>query len=229
MLIKIQPNKLKFSHGSFFFDLYRKLSHSDYSVFFDIEHHSLTPTQNFPDLIKKATQFCELAIVVLSEHFLISPWPMRELCAFADRHRRSRLNDPAIFSSPGFPNILPLFFKISTQDLKDEQKLRTWHNIWTRWAQDHQDGNAISANRMSYNASECEAAVKLLRSLKGIVRRSEEEEGETNYIDRVMEVVNHCNVAAFNPLQRPLEDPDKFHVGKERLCKVYSYSNILLI
>ena len=111
---------------------------------------------------------------------------MRELCAFAGRHRRSK--DPAAAAAaPEEVAILPLFFKISPQDLKNEQKLQTWHRAWTGW-QDQQGHHnmADAGGRMSCSASECEDAVRLLRSLNGIIRGPEREEGEGRYIDRVM-------------------------------------------
>jgi hypothetical protein len=209
------PHQIFLSHSGsqkgFVSDLYRCLSRCGYSVFFDTQHHSLSPGYHFPAQIKAAAHSCKLSIVVLSEEFLTTPWPMRELCAFVGRCRSL---DPAV---PRV-TILPLFYETSPEDLKDKQKLQIWRRMWKQW-EDQPSNTGTSTGRMSCSESECEAAVKLLTSRKGVVRHSKREEGEARYIECVMEAVGEI-LPAFSPLRSPFQDPNKFRVGKQRLCQV---------
>lgn len=59
-------------------DLHIRLS-SSHTVFFDITDHSLPPAQKFPPRIFEAARKCKLALVVLSNDFVVSYWPMLEL------------------------------------------------------------------------------------------------------------------------------------------------------
>jgi hypothetical protein len=76
------PHQIFLSHSGsqkgFVSDLYHCLVRSGYSVFFDSQHHSLSPGHHFPAQIRAAACSCKLSIVVLSEEFLTTPWPMRE-------------------------------------------------------------------------------------------------------------------------------------------------------
>lgn len=89
--------------------------------FFDKRTDSLPWGESFPDAIFRAAKQCQVAVVVLSDEFFMSKWPMLELVAFMEA-RKSGANEGL--------KILPLFFKISLKDLKDATRRERWFSSW---------------------------------------------------------------------------------------------------
>jgi len=82
--------------------------------FFDRRLESLPKGKEFPSLILKATRQCQLLVVVVSEEYFMSKWPMIELNAFVQVSKVLKSNVNVA--------ILPFFYKLSIYDLKDEKK-----------------------------------------------------------------------------------------------------------
>ncbi|GLJ41916.1 hypothetical protein SUGI_0867830 [Cryptomeria japonica] len=90
--------------------LYRDLTNQGVSCFFDQDPESLPLGEDFPSRIFEAAKTCKAAVLLLSENFLESKWPMLELSAFMEARDKTRTN----------PNlkIVPLFFLVSPDVLK---------------------------------------------------------------------------------------------------------------
>ncbi|GLJ41970.1 hypothetical protein SUGI_0868880 [Cryptomeria japonica] len=105
------------SHSSkqknFVRQLYTDLTNQGLSCFFDQDPDSLPLAENFPAIIFEAAKTCSIAVLLLSKDFLESKWPMQELAAFVEARDTSREN--------GKPKILPLFFLISPDALKEKK------------------------------------------------------------------------------------------------------------
>jgi hypothetical protein len=95
-----------------------------FSTFFDQSEQGLPKGKDFAPLIKEAAQLCEVAVVVLSEEFLSSKWPMIELAEFhgAQQAGNQRLN------------MLPLFYKLSVGDLCNRSIRDRWMPKWRQYA-----------------------------------------------------------------------------------------------
>ncbi|MCO5575249.1 hypothetical protein L7F22_029049 [Adiantum nelumboides] len=144
--------------------LFQMLS-SSYTTFFDITHHSLPPAENFPSRIFHAAKKCRLAVVVLSNDFVISKWPMLELCTF-------------VKSAPSV-KILPLFYSLSPSDLKLQSNLEEWRKAWNVHAM-------YDSKRM--NVLEWERALHSLCSLNGLI--FDPSEGEVAYLKKIVSSIS---------------------------------------
>ncbi|KAG0562315.1 hypothetical protein KC19_9G136400 [Ceratodon purpureus] len=92
--------------------------------FFDQRSHSLPKGKNFAALILEAAKLCHVAVVVLSETFLTSKWPMIELGEF---HEAKNSGNSSL-------NMLPLFFKLSVEDLDEQSISERWMPKWQEYA-----------------------------------------------------------------------------------------------
>ena len=122
-------HKIFLSHAgaekSFVEQLCLDLERKGYSFpFFDQRSHSLPKGKDFAPLILEAAKQCHVAVIVLSEKYLTSKWPMIELGEFYEAKRGA---NPRL-------NVLPLFFKISIQDLDDSSIDMHWMPKWKEYA-----------------------------------------------------------------------------------------------
>lgn len=117
--------------------------------FFDQRHHSLPKGKYFVPLIKEAAPHCLVAVILLSEDFLCSKWPMIELAEFhgAQQAENQRLN------------MLPLFYKLSVKDLGERAVEERWMPTWRQLASGDE---RIDVHKWS-------AAVRALRKVNGLV------------------------------------------------------------
>lgn len=92
--------------------------------FFDQRSHSLPKGKDFAPLILEAAKQCHVAVIVLSENYLTSKWPMIELGAFYE----------AKLENPRRLNVLPLFFKLSREELDDRSIEDRWMPKWKEFA-----------------------------------------------------------------------------------------------
>ena len=92
--------------------------------FFDKRPSSLPKGERFPELILKAAQECQMAIVVVSDEYFKSRWPMIELHAFVQ----------ARFNSNPKLKILPLFYQLSVEEFRNEGRRDEWFREWEDWA-----------------------------------------------------------------------------------------------
>ena len=117
--------------------------------FFDLRQHSLPKGKDFVPLIKKAARNCHVAVMVLSEEFLSSKWPMIELAEF---HGAQQAGNPRL-------NMLPLFYKLAVKDLDETAIEERWMPKWRQLADE--DARIIVADWIG--------AVRALRSPNGVV------------------------------------------------------------
>ncbi|KAG0601427.1 hypothetical protein M758_11G109900 [Ceratodon purpureus] len=161
------------------------------SVFFDKRSDSLPKGEPFPQHIFDAIQECQVGVVVLSEEFFSSKWPMLELVAMSKRMRlgNSRLR------------IMPIFLSMSPVECRDVTNHGRWLSTWCEWAQEDK--------RM--DVEEWKEAVKLLGPMNGFVYK--EGLGEVKFRKEIVKEI--CKVV------RPTTTWDDSHVeGGSRLCKI---------
>ncbi|KAG0611617.1 hypothetical protein M758_7G152900 [Ceratodon purpureus] len=116
--------------------------------FFDQRSSSLPKGERFPTLILKAAQECQLAIVVVSEEYFLSKWPMIELHAFVQARLTSNTK----------LKILPLFYGLSVQEFGNNDRRARWFNTWEEWAKID----------LRINIQEWKESLKVLASFNGI-------------------------------------------------------------
>lgn len=136
--------------------------------FFDVD--SLPIASPFPARIQEAALGCQLGVVVLSHDFLTSKWPMLELGLFMSREPR--------------PHILPLFYQLSTEDLKLEENLSKWRAAWSKIASQER-----SAGR-NVDIESWEKAVKSLAAFNGMEYVAGTSERE--YIQKIVAHICKC-------------------------------------
>ena len=88
--------------------------------FFDVREDSLPRGDKFADIIFQACKQCRLAIVVVSNDYFMSKWPMLELVSFVEA--KDGVNPEM--------KILPLFYKLSVAEVKDPERQRIWFEKW---------------------------------------------------------------------------------------------------
>ncbi|KAI5056982.1 hypothetical protein GOP47_0028800, partial [Adiantum capillus-veneris] len=99
-------------------NLFSALQTANHTAFFD--QHTLPEGSTFPNSITTAARGCEVGVVVLSEDFLTSTWPMIELEILVLQRRAA---DPKA-------KVLPLFYKLRPADLKSPDNLSRWRQVW---------------------------------------------------------------------------------------------------
>ena len=104
--------------------LYEDLKNSHSFPFFDKCPSSIPKDERFPQLILKAAQHCKMAVVVVSEEYFTSKWPMIELNTFLQEKLES---NPKL-------KILPLFFGMSVSEFHNISRKTQWFSEWEKWA-----------------------------------------------------------------------------------------------
>lgn len=103
--------------------LYHALLHAKHRPFFDMDTAvSLPSGLDYPSRIFQACQACKMGVIVLSEDYVRTLWPMIELQHLV-RHGRS---------SNRF--IYPLFYNLQPSDLSDPNNLARWEECWAKQA-----------------------------------------------------------------------------------------------
>ncbi|KAG0561695.1 hypothetical protein KC19_9G084600 [Ceratodon purpureus] len=153
---KSQPkHKIFLSHSGaqkyFVENLCKALEDHHRFPFLDIRPRCLPKGERFPQHIFEAAQQCSLAVVVVSEEYFTSKWPMIELVEFV-RARKSGRN----------PNlkILPLFMGLSVSEFSDQTRQEGWFRKWAEWAEDDLS--------MRINAAEYKEALKEVKAFNGM-------------------------------------------------------------
>ncbi|KAI5062171.1 hypothetical protein GOP47_0022710 [Adiantum capillus-veneris] len=200
--------------------LYYALHHTGHRPFFDLDCiDSLPSGHSYPTRIFQACLACKMGVVVLSEDYVQSLWPMLELQYLL----RGRPERP----------IYPLFYKLKPSDLTTPANLERWKKCWAKNAHHWQksvkrlqediisscsgsrglqinlDLESWPANlgKLNYRSGDVDAQM-LSCSEKSAYRSSRE------YIDAIVE-----NICA------QLPPPSKYSLkkgikGKERMCEM---------
>jgi hypothetical protein len=88
--------------------------------FFDVREDSLPLGDKFADIIFQACKQCRLAIVVVSDNYFMSKWPMLELASFVEAKNVVNLE----------MKILPLFYRLTVAEFKEPKRQRVWFEKW---------------------------------------------------------------------------------------------------
>ncbi|KAG0588917.1 hypothetical protein KC19_2G278200 [Ceratodon purpureus] len=96
--------------------------------FFDKRRESLPIGEDFPRHIFDAIRQCDVGVVILSDEFITSKWPMMELVAMHERVLNEVEKGKSKFK------VIPVFFKTSPKDLNDHAKCSEWLSCWQELA-----------------------------------------------------------------------------------------------
>lgn len=126
------------------------LKRMNHYPFFDQDPGSLPKGDQFPPKILSAAEQCLLAVVVLSEGYLSSKWPMLELSTFV-KSRKGKNPDLKLF---------PVFYKLSPSDLSAQKVETVWKESWNKLVEE----KMVSAEEIACWSD----AVRELRSFNGM-------------------------------------------------------------
>lgn len=118
--------------------------------FFYKREDSLPIGQNFPQLIFDAIAGCHVGVVILSEEFFTSKWPMMELVAMVDEVEKRKESF----------KIKPVFLRISPNKTGNVENRSQWRAEWQEMAL--KDPKHIDVEKW-------EAALKYLCPANGLV------------------------------------------------------------
>ncbi|KAG0559495.1 hypothetical protein KC19_10G109500 [Ceratodon purpureus] len=158
--------------------------------FFDKRWESLPIGENFPYHIFDAIQQCNVGVVILSEEFLTSKWPMMELVAMVDQAKKN----------PKF-RIMPIYLRTSIKELKDPRHRDRWRPYWHELA---------LKNPTRLEVDKCEATLNYLNSINSLEYDGVSEvKFQKVIVDAICRVVPPC-----------IRLEDSYIQGRSRLCKV---------
>ena len=166
------------------------LERYDRYPWFDKRRDSLPLGENFPGLIFQAIRECQVAVVVLSEKYFTSKWPMLELNALVTAQMEN-MN----------MKILPVYVRISPTQCRDESYIRKWVSMWHHMAE----------NDKRVNVEEWKQALNVLLSINGISLH-----GGTSEVQCRRKIVKAiCKLVPPNTFI-----DDSYIEGKSRFCEV---------
>ncbi|KAG0592069.1 hypothetical protein KC19_1G222500 [Ceratodon purpureus] len=165
--------------------------------FLDIRPRCLPKGERFPQHIFEAAQQCSLAVVVVSEEYFTSKWPIIELVEFV-RARKSGRN----------PNlkILPLFMGLSVSEFSDQTRQEGWFRKWTKWAEDDPS--------MRINVADYKEALKEVKAFNGMQFHQDMRE-LASYQKNVVRII--CQLVSPD-----VKWYDAHVQGGSNICEVYS-------
>ena len=204
---KLEPKHTIFlSHSGedkpFVHQLYADLKAERFFPFFDQRRKSLPIGEEFPERIIEAARTCEVAVVILSEGFLTSKWPMTELITFVDAMKPRLLNKPNPNYNPNL-KIVPVFYKIGPNDLEKDLLGNLWKKLVKKLGK--------NATRLRFDKDKYEEAIGQLLKTNGLSNKHGK--NETKYRNEV--------VKAILQLVPPALPIDTSGIqGCERLCQV---------
>ena len=172
------------------------LQRRDRYPFFDKLRSSLPIGERFPKRIFDAIEQCHVGVVVLSEEFFMSKWPMLELHAMVKKYKKPKSR----------MTIIPVFYLISVDDMKDSKKRKQWMSKWKELA--------LKDKRIHVQDwIECS---KVLESIKGLMKESMD---DVKFREEIVKVI--CQKV---PSETRWDDS---HVqGRLRICEVGDGNNI---
>ncbi|KAG0616769.1 hypothetical protein M758_5G140600 [Ceratodon purpureus] len=197
-LPKLEPkHKIFLSHSGaqkdFVRQLCRDLEAETHLPFFDQRSSSLLKGKKFAPEIIAAAQRCHVAVIVLSEEYLTSKWPMLELVEFV---KAKKSDNPEL-------ELFPLFFKITVNDLSGESFEHRWKTAWADIAKDDPD---------RFNLSWCTKALRELRGSNGL-KFQDFQHSEVFYREAIVKEISLL-------LPPDLLDDTSDVIGYDRLCKI---------
>ncbi|KAG0586233.1 hypothetical protein KC19_2G074100 [Ceratodon purpureus] len=174
--------------------LYHDLRRVNQRAFFDQDSNCLAKAEKFAREIIDAAGRCRVGVVVVSEGYLTSKWPMLELSRFVECGVK----------------VFPLFLKLSPSDLKGNEVETKWKQSWRQLVE---RGEVKEEVLESWSK-----AVKELRSSNGL-EYGKFANSEYKYRCAVVEEI--CKL--WPPRVKCSTDVPQDEIqGYERLCKVAS-------
>ncbi|KAG0588944.1 hypothetical protein KC19_2G280600 [Ceratodon purpureus] len=163
--------------------------------FFDKRRESLPVGEDFSRHIFDAIRQCDVGVVILSDEFITSKWPMMELVAMHERVLDEMEKGKSNFK------VIPVFLRTSPKDLDDYDKCNEWFSCWQKLAKD---------NPKRVQIEKWGVALKYLRKLNGVVY---ERFGEVKLVKEIVDEI--CKVV---PPEIKMEDS---HIqGRSRICNI---------
>lgn len=146
--------------------LFVELKRLDRHPFFDKDRkYSLPIGKDFPPLLFKAIEQCQVGVVILSEeYFTRSTWPMTELATMAKRKDEGFL-------------FIPVYLRISRSECRNLENQRRWLKTWKQWAK--------SDKRI--NIEEWKQALTLFGPKNGLIYA--ERSSEVKFREEIVEAV----------------------------------------
>ena len=160
--------------------------------FFDVREKSWPLGEELAHILLQASKQCQLAIVVVSDNFFMSKWPMLELASFVEAKNGC---NPEM-------KILPLFYKLTIAQLKDPERQRVWFEKWERLKESDERLDILS----------WKGAVRVLGGQKGAVFCGTGQ-NEDEYIESIVQMV-------FKSVPPDVLYVDSHVKGGMQLCKV---------
>jgi hypothetical protein len=161
-------------------------------MFFDKDSGSLPHGENFAKHILYAARNFEVAVIVISESYFRRKWPMIELAEF-------------VSSQSKFPNlkILPLFYKLSVEELKQPERQKEWFEEWEKFKDSRIDDETLKAWKCALRSIYPLNGIQMIRG-----------EGEVSYRKRIVQAI--CDIVP------PVTEYDVSDVeGKDRICTFF--------
>jgi len=178
----------------------RRLRSVHHYPFFDVREDSLPVGDKFADIIFQASKQCRLAIVVVSDDFFMSKWPMLELASFVEA---KNVVNPEM-------EILPVFYRLTVAEFKEPKRQRVWFEKWERLKESDERVDTLSWKK----------ALRVLGAYNGVVYCGTKQT-EDEFIESIVELVFR-----FVPPDFLYDDS---HVkGATHLCEVSSTGEDLL-
>lgn len=137
-------------------------------VFFDRE--SLPIAEVIPEEILEELNRTQVGVVIITEEFFESNWPMIELRSFVDSKNRH---------PKGERKILPLFYRLSADEVKAGLRAGSWDEKWMQ----------MSTDKHPVDVQEYRAAVAALCNTKGIEYIARDNGHDLKYIKETLKEV----------------------------------------
>ena len=194
--VDLEPfHKIFLSHSgaqkNFVEQLCKELESRHRFPFFDKRPSSLPKGEMFPNLIKAAVAQCEMMVVVVSEEYFTSKWPMIELNGFVQASK----------GKDNLKKILPLFYGLNVEEFCDSDRQEKWFRKWEEMAK--------ADDRIKVD--EWKESLKGLPPFKGVVY--DQHKGVFAYQEEIVSRI--CEAI---PPDIPY---DESHVqGRSKLCQV---------
>lgn len=172
--------------------------------FFDVDDESLRKGEVWIPKLIKAARECKVAVLVLTDDFLTSKWPMLELLHFVDAHKTTNQSI----------KLLPVFFgDMVPAHLSDADCKARWIEKWKK-LEAADTSSSAKPRQVSLTVESCLEAVHKLKDFNGIKN--------ADFLTYKSLQQNILSKVEFYLPSGYEKDPDV--AGYDRLCKV----NLLL-
>lgn len=132
--------------------LYKDFESEGQYPFFDVTSHSLPKGEKFPPRVFKAARECKVAVIILTEDFLTTKWPMMELITFVDAQKTI---------NPRLKLLPVLYNRLSFEDLQVDRWKKEWIKLENLSSHGRDLSNILTLKK-------CAEALKTLRKVNAL-------------------------------------------------------------